>query len=242
MPFVPTAQSVMESLTSLDLYRIPSGVVGDTVTTDAITEGDIDAAVASIVNFAANDPVFIQGSGGTELNAVAVAAGLLLTFGRKAKLPQDIGARIVEAARYPLGHIAEDSVSFGGSSTVNAVPAATSRTPIAYISVGGELSFSFGLLGIDSRTLAVAFAQAEKEIGVGTAADPYQISLDQSSIGSVGLQVFRARGLRKDGSIVEVDFNDAVVAVSGEVNVSGKSARPFTVSGRATSHIVRIWK
>jgi hypothetical protein len=130
---------------------------------------------------------------------------------------------------------------FGGSSTSNPIPAATSRTPIGYLSVGGDLTFGFGLLSFDTRSLAFAFGQDELETGAGSASDPYQTVISQESVGAHGILCFRARGVRKDGMIIEVDFNDVTIDAAADVNISGKTVRPIAVGGRCTSHIMRAW-
>ena len=237
-----TGDEVFESLTAIDLYREAPAAHGDTLTTAAILQSDLTTTVAAITNFAALDPVLIAGDAGHELNSVDGApAGLIITLLRKLVFAQSIGARVVEMVKVPIGHIGEDSAEYSGSPAVNAVAAATSKFPIAYIAVGGELGFKFSLLGYNIENLQLAFGVVENVIGVGTAADPYQGGVGLSSPPH-GLLAFRARGVRKDGSLTEVDFLGCTITGSPTENISGKSGRPIPIEGRCLNHVKRIWK
>lgn len=240
MSSVPTLASVFKSLTSITAYKAVSGG-GDQLTTLAAARDATTLTLAATTSFTALDPIIIVGDGGSELNSYASAASLVVTLGRKLALAQSVGARVYEAAAVAMGHIAEDSARFGGTSSSNPIPAATSSTPIGYLQVGGELNWGFSLLGFDTRTLAYSFGQDELETGTGVSGDPYQTVIGQGTVGTHGLLCFRAKGVRKDGMNVEVDFNDCTIDAAADVNISGKQVRPVAVGGRCTSHIMRIY-
>jgi len=240
MSSVPTLASVIKSLTSISAYKIVSAG-GDTTTTANAAKDAATILVTAATSFTNLDPIAIMGDGGSELNGWTSVSSLTVTLARKLAIAQTAGARVVEMAAVAMGHIAEDSARFGGTSQSTPIPAATSSTPIGYLSGSGELTFGFGLLSFDARSLAYAFGQDELETGAGSASDPYQDVFGQASVGQHGVLFFRARGVRKDGAIVEVDFNDCTIDAAADVNISGKTVRPIPVGGRCTSIIARIW-
>jgi hypothetical protein len=242
MSSIATVASVFKTLTSITAYREVSGTHGDTTTTSALARLAATIPVAAITNFLDLDSIVIQGDGGTELNSINGApAGSNIVPARPIALVQSSGAAVKEMVASPAGHIAENSARFGGSASVVPIPAATSATPIGYFNVPGALSFNFGVLGFDHRSLAFVFGKEEDESGVGTAADPYQSVIGQSTVGIHNLLCFRARGVRKDGKIIEVDFCDVTLAVNADVNISGKQVNPLAVGGNCTTTIVRWW-
>jgi hypothetical protein len=242
MPRLLTGDEVFESLSSIAAYREVVGTHGDSTTSVASVVGTASDTVVSGTNFVSNDPAYIVGDQGAELNEVSSIASNVITWKRKRLFADAIGALVKEMLRIPLGHIGEDSAEFSGAPTVNAVPAATSKTPIAYISVGGELTGRFSLTGFNILNVQLAFGAAESELGTGTPSDPYQGAIGRSAMGFPGLLCFRATGLRKDASVVEVDFVGVTISGSPTVNISGKTARPIPVEFKALTHIVRVWK
>lgn len=241
MSSIPALSSIIESLTSMTSYRPQATTPGDTTLTANAARDAATVPFAAVTNFAANDPIAIIGDGGTELNSYVSTATLVVTLGRKLVLAQTSGARVLEMEALALGDIAEDSVRFTGASSSTPIPAATSRTPIGYLSNPGELGFAFGLLSYDYRSLALAFGMNELETGAGSASDPYQFSIGRDDVAAHGLLCFRGRGVRTDGKIVEVDFLDCTIDVSADVNISGKTVRPINVAGKCTGVISRIW-
>jgi hypothetical protein len=242
MSSIPTAASIFKQLTSITLYRTQPTSPGDTLTTAALARLAATIPVAAITGFADTEPFVIQGDGGTELNAVSGApAGLNIIPARPIALVQSSGARVLEMIASAAGHIVEGSAKIAGTSSTTPILAATSATPIGFLSNAGALTFAFGLLGFDSRSLAMTFGQEENETGAGSSADPYQIPIGQSSVGTHGLLCARARGIRKDGKIIEVDMCDMTITVAADVNISGKAVTPISVAGSMTGAIVRIW-
>ena len=161
MSSIPSVSSIIESLTSMTMYRPQTSTPGDTTLTANVARDAATIPVAAVTNFSANDPIAIMGDGGTELNSYVSTATLDVTTGLKIVLAQSLGARVLEMVASPLGDIAEDSARFTGASSSTPIPAATSRTPIGYLSNPGELGFAFGLLSFDYRSLALAFGMDE---------------------------------------------------------------------------------
>ncbi len=233
--------NVIESLTSVAAYREVVGTHGDSTTSVASVVGTATDTVVSGINFVSNDPAYIAGDQGAELNEVSSIAANVITWKRKRAFADAIGAIVKEMLRIPLGHIAEDSMQVSGAPTVNAVPAATSKTPVAYIAIGGELTFAFGLLEFNILNMQMAFGTAENELGTGTPSDPYQGAIGRAAMVSAGLLCIRSTGLLKDGKTVEVDMVGCTITGSPSANLSGKTAKPIPVEGRCLTHIVRIW-
>ena len=242
MSSVPSTASIIKSLTSIDLYKIQPTTPGDTVTTAALSRAATTIPVSAITNFSDTEPFFIVGDGGTELNSVSGApSGSNIVPARPIALAQASGARVVEAIKYALGHIAEGSARITGTSSTTPIPAATSATPIGFLSTGGALGFALAGLSFDTRILALAFGMDELETGAGTSGDPYTTVISQISVGTHALACLRGRATRKDGKTVEIDMLDCTVTVNADVNFSGKAVNPIAIAGSCTAHVVRIW-
>jgi hypothetical protein len=135
MPRTLLGDEIIESLSNVAAYREVVGVHGDSLTTVASAVGSNTDTVAAGTNFGSNDPAYIAGDQGAELNEVSAIATNVITWKRKRLYADSIGAVVKEMLRIPLGHIGEDSAEISGAPTINAVPAATSKTPVTYLSV-----------------------------------------------------------------------------------------------------------
>jgi hypothetical protein len=242
MPRTLLGDEIIESLQSVAAYREVVGTHGDSTTSVASVVGTNSETVVSATNFTSNDPIYIAGDQGAELNEIASIAALVLTLKRKRLYADSIGAVVKEMVRVALGHIAEDSAEISGAPTINAIPAATSKTPVAYISIGGELTFRFGLLGFNIENLQLAFGAPESVVGTGTPADPYRGAIGRAAMGSGGLLCMKFTGIRKDGWSVELDAVGCSITGSPAANASGKTARPIPVEGRCLTHVISIYK
>lgn len=242
MPRTLLGDEIIESLSSVAAYREVVGVHGDSLTTVASAVGSNTDTVASGTNFASNDPAYIAGDQGAELNEVSAIATNVITWKRKRLYADSIGAVVKEMTRIALGHIGEDSAEISGAPTINAVPAATSKTPVAYISIGGELTFRFSLLGWNIENVQLAFGAPESVQGTGTPADPYRGAVGRAAMGTQGILCFKFTGLRKDGYTVEVDMVGCSITGSPTANASGKTSRPIPVEGRCLTHVINIYK
>lgn len=242
MSSIPSVASIVKSLTSIDLYKIQPTSPGDTVTSAGLARAATTIPVSSLTGFADTEPFFIVGDGGTELNTVSgtPSAGAI-TPALPIALAQSSGARVVEALKYSLGHIAEGSARLTGTSTTTPINAATSQTPIGYLTSAGALGFSIGGLSFDTRILNLAFGQDELETGAGTSGDPWTTVVSQLSVGTHALACLRGRALRKDGKNIQLDMLDCTVTVNADINFSGKAVNAITIAGSCTGHVIRIW-
>ena len=241
MPRRNNGLEVFSRVVSIEKYALATTAVGDQLTTAAAAAGGSAVTVGAITGFAANDPVFLVGSGGFELNAVGTpAVNMPLLY--KLAFAHAAGARLVEAQRLDLGHLDEGGVTFGGSVQLNPVNAATSRVPIAYVAGAGELTANFNLRGYNNLNLATIFGLDEAETGAGTAADPYQLGISGATIGAHGLQAYRVRGLLADGvTNVMLDFCGATVQVNANVQLGGGNGAALGMAIKYSNLIQRIW-
>lgn len=242
MSSIATVASIFKQLTSITFYREAASTHGSTTTTAALARLASTLPVVAITNFTDLDPIVIQGDGGTELNAINGApAGSNIVNLRPIALAQSSGAAIIEMVSSAAGHIADGSAKVGGSSSTTPITAATAVSPIGFLSGAAALTFAFSLKDFSVRSLAMAFGQEENETGAGSSADPYQIPVGLSTVGTHGLLCARLRGVRKDGKIIEVDMCDMTVTVAADVNLSGKTDVQIPVAGSCTGLIFRLW-
>lgn len=240
MPRLLNGQEVFKYVNKVSVLRIKAATPGDTTTSAALARAAVNVGVASSTNFTNGEFAFVIGSGGTDVVKLGAPAATM-PFTTKPLFAQDIGARLVSAEEIQLGHISEQGVTFGGSMTLNPVKAATSRTPIAYISDPGEMTASLSLLGHNNQNLMLAFGATEAEDGAGNTADPYQVGVGQTTMGSQGLQAIRILGERHDAKIVEMLFVAAQVEVNVNSTLGSGQQSGIPVSMKFTNLIQRIY-
>src|SRR3982751_3789973 len=97
------ATELYRRITSIDLYRVATGTIGDTTLSSNLATGASVVPVTAITNFANGDPVFIIGDGGLELNQINGTTNVSMPVKYKTLLAQTSGARFVEAVQVPLG-------------------------------------------------------------------------------------------------------------------------------------------
>ena len=228
---------LFKQIDSISAFRIPTSTFGDTVSTDALTVGDADVTVSAVTNFTAADYCAVIGSGGSQMHKVGAIAGSVITFAWKNALAHIAGARVVELVEVPLGHISEQGLTFGASLPLTPVKAATSRTPIAYMSEPGEMNVSFSLLEAALENLLFAAGATETLLGTGTAADPHVAALGQDTLGSQGFQVIRMKGTRFDAKTVWMDFVDAKTEVNLSATIGSGQPTGFPATMKPTAII-----
>lgn len=242
MPRAVDASQIFRKLTAIDLYRIQTGTIGDTVTTAAVTGGtSVSVNVSVITNFTAADPVFIIGDGGTELiTAIGTPATTPMPWSnQKAALSQSTGARFVEAVKVPIGKIAQGSVKMSLSKPLTQVLSEIDDGPITYLDGVFESTLNFGLYSFSILNLQLATGYADSEVGVGTAADPYQGVLGGLNQAVATAQVFRLQGLLMDAKNVQIDCLDVKFETSGDLSFSRTEANQITVAVKFGKCIVR---
>jgi len=227
-------------LTDLSVYRIVSAG-GDTTGSASLTVGMATCSIASTATFTTSDPVFINGSGGAELNEISGAVALAMPLRYKVAIAQNAGFTFKEAVRAQLGELDDAGPVFSGSQQLTAIFSAISRGAIQYIYQPGEAQIDFGLHGFNIQNLQTAFGITESETGAGTSADPYQGTLLGTQMGTQGFQCLRATGVRHDGKTVLLDCNNVKIIASGQINLSGKDKAPIPCSAKFTSCVVRIY-
>jgi hypothetical protein len=187
MPRLGTPTSYWRRLLSVDLYRLQTGTIGDTVTTaPVIGDGsETTIAVSAITNFTSGDPAGVIGDGGTELFKIGTPnATMPVTY--KPKLPQSTGARFVEMVKVALGRPSEDGVQESVSRALQAFFSSVDDLPIGYLEQPLELSMGFSLVEYSGFNKQLAAGFADEETGAGTTGDPYQYvigKLNQTVVG-----------------------------------------------------------
>lgn len=243
MPRLNSGLELFQRLTSIEKFVLASPApIGDTTTSALVAAAALNLPLTAFTNFANGDPLFIIGSGGFELNAINGTPAAITPLAFPLALAQAAGARVAEARRIDLGHLDENGVTMNGSLTLTPVNAATSRVAIASIAGQGTLGGSFNLRGYNNLNLQTVFGATEGEAGTGTATDPHTAVIDQNTVGSQNsLLVFRARGLRNDGSVVQTDFVQCTPSVNAQVQMGGTNPAVLGVAFNCTGIIQRIW-
>lgn len=241
MPRLNTGLEVFKDLSSVTKYQVAAGTHGNTTIATQRAVGDQNALITAITNFANGDPVFITGANGTELNALNATPNTTQPMLYRSAFVFPVGSTFEEAVAIPVGHIDESGLTFGGSLTLTPVLAATSRTPIAFISGQADLTFSFNLRGFNILNFQTVFGAPESEIGVGTAVDPYQGAVGSGNVGTQGQQAFRFVGTRHDGSTVQLDILDAKIEVNVNTQLGGQTPAVLPATGKCTNFILRHW-
>jgi hypothetical protein len=239
MPRQNNGLEILKGISKVEAFSIvPSG--GDTVTEAAIALGAASVAVDDETDFTNGDPIFIIGDGGLELNKVGVP-NATMPLGFKAAVAQGVGARMVEVVARNLGHVDENGVSYNASLQLTAIDAATSATPLAYMRGAGELSAQFNLRGFNNLNFQLAHGVDELEGGAGTSADPYQVSVGGTEIGTHGLICLRVTGYRFDLKTVTRDFLNCTMEVAVREQLGGRTPGVTPISVKFDRVVQRIW-
>jgi len=240
MPRLNDGTELWKALTDLSAYRI-AAAGGDTVLTAAVVlPGVASVSVSATTGFASLDPVAIVGTGGVELNTIGGAPALAMPLKYKTAFAHAVGARFVELASAALGHLEEGGIAVDPSMDQIAINSAIASGPVAYMIASGELKFGFGLLGFNGPNWQFWTGTPELETGAGTAADPYQVGIGVSTMGTEGLMVLRGSGFLQNGKNVFVDFCNARVSPTGGLKINRKDAAILPCQVSCTNIVVRI--
>jgi hypothetical protein len=240
MPRLNNGLEVLKGISKVEAFQIVTSTPGDTVTTAALAVGDATIGVSASTNFTAADPIFIIGDGGVELNKIGTP-NATMPLGFKAALAQSAGARLVEAVARNLGHIDNNGVQYSASVALTPIDAATSVTPIGYQRGVGELTAQFGLRGWNNLNFQFAHGVDESESGVGSSADPTQIVIGGSQLGTHSTMCCRVTGYRYDGKTVTQDFLNVTIEVQVRTNIGGSTPAVLPVSMKFDNVVQRIW-
>lgn len=242
MPRKLTLTEAFRFVDSLDMYLLETTTPGNTVTTADADEGDADLTTAAITNFSTGDPLFIDGSGGLELNAAEGApSGNTITLLYKVKYPQLTGATVREAKKVALGHLGENGVTYTPSRPATAVNSATSDTVAFYIEGNLELGITFDLLGFNGPNILLQAGVDDNETGAGSAADPWTVAIGPSTA-KIGVAAFRMSGRSANTDAFLLDFLNARFDASGSTQFNRRQAAPVQCSIKCTGLIMRQWQ
>lgn len=240
MPRQLDATSLFRKLTAVELIRIQTGTIGDTVTTAAIVGDGSEATVAvtAITNFTSGDPVLVIGDGGVEALKIGTP-NTTMPVSYKPKLAQTAGARFVEATKVSLGKIGESGFSFTPAKPLTPILSAVDDGPIAFIDGTLDLQFSVPLLEYAGLNHQLITGYADSESGAGSNSDPYQVVIGAVNQTLQGSAVLRMTGIRHDGKYVQLDLLDCRVEPSAGIDHNRQAPAVLTLAGRATRYIVR---
>jgi hypothetical protein len=239
MPRLNSGQELFRRLDSIRIYRIQTTSPGDTTLTTALTTSVTVATIAATTSFATSDFVMIIGSGGVELNRLGTALSTAQTLTRRVGIPQNAGARFVEATETDLGFIDDGGLVISPSQSLTPINSALSALPVQYISGIGEISATFNLMGFNVQTLHTIMGITESEVGAGSAADPFQGFVLGSQMGSQTTQCIRATGSRYDGQTIEVDLLDARVEVQGQITMNRQAPALMPMAVKFSAMAIR---
>lgn len=240
MPRLNNGLEILKGISKVEKFIIQPTSPGDTTTTAALAVGAATIGVGATTNFTAQDPVFIIGSGGVELNKIGTP-NATMPLGFKAAVAQDAGARFVEALAINLGHVDENGVEYNATLGLTPIDAATSATPLGYQRGTGEFSARMGLRGMNNLNMQLAHGADEAEIGAGSAADPHQVAIGDTELGSHGITCLRVTGVRRDLKTVTWDFLDCTVEVQVRTTLGGRTPAVVPVGVKFARLVQRIW-
>lgn len=240
MPRQNDGTELIRKLTAIDLYRVQSGTIGDTVTTGATLKAAAVVAVTAITNFTAADPAFLIGDGGFELfTAIGTPNVSMPITNQKVEFAQAVGARFVEAVRVPLGKIEAGGFNFSLSRSLTAIESAQDDSPIGYEDGVLELSGGFGLLGFNPENLQLVAGVVESITGAGTSADPFQGALGGPANSTLANIALRVSFVRQDGKVGHIDCLNARINASGGVTIGKGGNKSYQCSASFTQAIKR---
>jgi hypothetical protein len=241
---MPRNNDLFRYLNSVKKYTIVTATPGDTTTTEAIvgytvgTETSVD--VVASTNFTAADPVMIIGTGGVELATIGTPA-TTMPVTRPLLVPQASGARMVEAVATDLGHIGPEGVTFGGSSSLTSIFAATARAAVSYFPAPAEMTFTIPLRYKSGLDLQAAFGVPEQETGSGVVGTPWAVHAGQTNIATQTIHCYRLEGVSESGRTVQVDILGARLEVNVADNRGGTDPGVVNIQGKMTGVSQFIW-
>lgn len=240
MPRQLDGTSLWRKLTAVELIRIQTGTIGDTVTTTAITASGAETTVgvSAITNFTSGDKALISGDGGVECVKIGTPA-TTMPISYAPKLAQSSGARFVEAVSVPLGKIGEAGLSFTPAKPLTPILSAVDDGPIAFIDGTLDMSFAVPLLEYDGLNHQLITGYADAETGAGSPSDPYQAVIGAVNQVLQGIQVVRFTGIRHDAKFLQIDALDMKVEPSQGIDHNRQGPAALVLAGRFTRYIVR---
>jgi hypothetical protein len=242
MPRQNDGTELLKRIDTLQVFRQQLTNGGATTLAAPATAGATAINLTANTSFTANDPIFIVGANGFELNQItATTPTTAVPLLYKAAFAAPTGTPVLEAVATNLAHITEDGLSWSASAQLTDIFSALRAGAIARMFGQGTQEISFSLLGFNNLNFQTWLGIPEAEIGAGTVADPHQVSLGSAAMGLQGFQCIRVTGTRLDGKTMLIDFNDATIAPSGAVTLNRNAPASLPCTLRFSDAVARIW-
>jgi hypothetical protein len=233
---------MFKRVTGLEIYTSQLTTPLSSTTSALAAANATTITVVSATNGVDLDPIFINGDGGFELNAIAGApAGLVLTLKYKLGKAQSAGAAVTEAVKAVVQRMSQDGLGFSPSFSQEPIFSADAAGAVGYFEGNGEFSGSFGLLGLNGPNLALAMgAPPTLETGAGVVnTDPYQVHMGTTDFNTIGSLCIRMLGTRYDGGTFHIDFNDVRIEAAGELRMARGREAIVPISFKFTRYAFR---
>ncbi len=234
---------MLRRASSLDLYRIASGTIGDTTLSGSLAKAASTVPVTAITNFTAGDPAFIIGSY-LELVTIGTPNTTMPITNQKIEFTAAAGDRFVEAVRVPLGKLSKGQTKMNVTKSTTPVFSDVDDLPITYLDGQTEISVSFGLYDFSALNVRLALGLKDQSSGAETSSDPEQSSVGGQSAVSTPEPyiVFRYTGLDADGKTIVMDFLNARMESSGDIPLDGRDApTSISMTAKVSQWISRRW-
>lgn len=242
MPRQNDGGEIVRKLTFIDLYRVASGTIGDTVSTAPVVKGATSIPISAITNFTVADPALFIGDGGMEIiTAIGTPNATQTITNQVIEFAQSTGARFVEAVRVALGKIEAGGFQYSMSRSQTAIESAQDDSPIAFEDGTLELSGGFGLLGFNPENFQLIAGLAESISGTGATATPWQAAIGAVNQTLLSNIAFRVGFLRQDGKTGHYDLLGARVSASGGVQVGKGGNKAYQCNINFTQSIKRVY-
>lgn len=241
MPRQNDATELFRQLSFIDLYRPQTTSPFDQATTAPLAAQATTVSVGATTNAQNGDPIFIIGDGGFELNQINGTPATSMPILYKAAFAQSTGARVLESVRIPLGKLEKGGLSISPNRSLTAIESATDELPVAFIESALEITASFGLLGFNPENMQLITGFSEAVTGAGTSGDPYQAVFGANNQSKLSNICFRAQGIRHDSKTFIIDFLNARIETSGQVQMNRQGEASLPASIKFTQMIFRYW-
>lgn len=206
---MPAKNNVIKQLSKVFLVLDNTGTFGSTTLSAAAAVGATSLTVTAITNFASGDLIRVGAGEEMELAQItgAPSGNTINLVSPGLVYAHAIGEAVVEQTAFDLGDIEAGGVgiSFAGESTD--IQVATKR--LAFTTLRGflEASVEFSLPTFTLPNLAIAAGILQSTIrGVGTAADPTELTTDGQEFAGVANASIVAVGTKYDGTYIRAEL------------------------------------
>lgn len=243
MPRQNDAGEAIKRVTSLTMYRKHT-TPSETTCTNAVTGAGTEttAVVAAVGAFAANDPAFIYGDGGLDIVQVGAVPATTMPISPPPKIAQSAGARFIRALAVSMGKIAEGSITWTGSRSLQAIFEEVGDAPLVYIPGNVEFGIGFSLFGHNVQNILRLMGYEEAETGDGAA----EATAFQGIAGLAGQAlhtelVFGLQLLRHDAKKLRIMFLNSYVEAQINANPSKNSVAQLNGTAKCSAIKIQQW-